>query len=76
MQPITFNVVELNKQMIEYGVNNMHVICGFKTAFASKRGIISILCGALKASFLLVTNRLTLVFSALLMIHQEDEKTS
>ena len=47
----TLIFVELNKQMIECGVNNTHIIYGFKTAFAFKRGIIPILCGAFKSFF-------------------------
>ena len=47
----TLTFVELNKQMLEYGVNNMQVICGFKTGFASQRGIISILCRTFKSFF-------------------------
>lgn len=71
----TLIFVELNKQMIEYGVNNMHVICGFKTAFASKRGIISILCGAFKSFFSASNKQVDTSVFCPASSYQEDRKT-
>lgn len=64
----TVTFVELNKQTLEYEVTDMHVICGFKQALPPKEALFPFCVGLLEASFLLVTNRLTLAFSTLLVV--------
>lgn len=70
--------------MIEYdkastavsGMNNRHVIFDFKIAIASKEVFSSSCVGLLKASFPLITNRLPMVSSALLIVTKNTCKHS